>query len=312
MSKFSKEAAKKILANELAVEALLKQYPEYQEEVLKEIENLKKKYGDGVIRAVINKYTTDAKIANEKIYKSGFNSKTLDSFLPMIIKARLAFFLLENINVSIASKKISRKTRLKLWDGIILQRLLFKKGLERKPVKISLFKFFWPFIIDKKLLMPLLNEKGIYCFYTKELIGQLSKLIGDRKCLEIAAGDGTLSRFLTESGIDCLSTDDYSWKHYITYPDFVEKADAKDALKKYNPEAVVCSWPVPGNTYEKNVFMTDSVSLYIVIGTKNPQFAGNFDAYKKAEEFTMELNEELSALILPPSGENAVYIFRRK
>jgi hypothetical protein len=159
--------------------------------------------------------------------------------------------------------------------------------------------------------MPLLNDKGIYCFYPKELIDGLTTIIGQRKCHEIAAGDGTLSRFLNENGTECAASDDYSWEKHIAYPDFVERADAKTALKKYKPDAVICSWPVPGNTYEKHVFQTDSVELYIVIGTSNPKLTGNFDLYNSISHYSMELDEKLSTLIIPPSKENAVYIFRR-
>jgi hypothetical protein len=92
----------------------------------------------------------------------------------------------------------------------------------------------------------------------------------------------------------------------------VEKADAKTALHKYSPEVVICSWPVANNTYEKHVFRTSSVQLYIVIGTKNPTVTGNFETYHSADNFYMEYSERLSTLILPPSDDNAVYIFRRK
>lgn len=159
--------------------------------------------------------------------------------------------------------------------------------------------------------MPLVNKKGIYCFYSKALIRELSIIIGDKRCLEIAAGDGTLTKFLNDNGTKCIATDDYSWEHYITYPDFVENVDAKTALNKYSPEVVLCSWPVPKNTYEKHVFKTRSVELYIVIGTNNPRHTGDFESYRSVENFTMEKNDKMSSLILPPSDENAVYIFRR-
>ncbi|MNP65762.1 hypothetical protein D3C76_1613850 [compost metagenome] len=91
----------------------------------------------------------------------------------------------------------------------------------------------------------------------------------------------------------------------------MEQADAKTALQKYRPEVVLCSWPVRKNTYEKHVFKADSVELYIVIGTKDPTFTGDFEAYHSAVYFEMELREHLSSLVLPPSEQNAVYIFRR-
>ncbi|WP_227011507.1 hypothetical protein [Paenibacillus lutimineralis] len=52
--------------------------------------------------------------------------------------------------------------------------------------------------------------------------------------------------------------------------------------------------------------------MYIVIGTNNPAVTGNFETYRGADDFDMEYSERLSSLILPPSDDNAVYIFRRK
>ncbi|WP_236332307.1 hypothetical protein [Paenibacillus auburnensis] len=60
------------------------------------------------------------------------------------------------------------------------------------------------------------------------------------------------------------------------------------------------------------MFKTDSVNLYIVIGTRSSAYTGDFEAYHNADLFTMELSERLSALMVPPSNENAVYLFRRK
>ncbi|MNB88910.1 hypothetical protein D3C75_359300 [compost metagenome] len=311
MRKFTNETAKKILANEITVQTLLQQYPEYKEEVLRELGEIKNNAGANVIQAVIDRYTASAKTANAKISKSGMNEVTVNAFLPNIIKARFAIHLLEQLNVAVSANS-GGNVRFNRWDGTILQKLLFRKGFERKPVSLPLFRFFWRLIKDKKILMPLVGKKGIYCFYSKELIKELAVLTGGRKCLEIAAGDGTLTRFMNEAGTNCTATDDYSWKHYIDYPGFVEKADAKTALAKYNPEVVLCSWPVPRNPYERHVFKTDSVQLYIVIGTRNSQTTGDFEAYHNPGPFSMELNERLSALILPPSGDNAVYLFRRK
>jgi hypothetical protein len=312
MKHFTTDIAKKILANEIGVETLLVQYPEYQEEVLEEIGKLKVTTKDSnLINAIIDKYKTSAQVAHNKISNSSFNSKTIDAFLPSIIKARFALYLLEQLTIASTSKDATKRIRFNLWDGTILQKILFKKGFERKPVSLSVFKFFWKFITNKNI-MPLINQKGIYCFYSKPLINKLSRIIAGRKCIEIAAGDGTLTKFLNEKGIDCIATDDYSWQHYITYSDCVEKIDAKVALQKYNPEVVICSWPVPRNTYEKHVFNTNSINTYIVIGTNNPLISGDFESYYNTNEFTMELDKELSSLILPPSNENAVYIFQRK
>lgn len=310
MRYFSIHTAKKILTNEISPKELLVEYPEYKEEILQEIQALKTTDRPSLFQAIVKKYTTSAKIAENKINKSRLNEKTIQAFLPDIIKARLAIYLLEQLNI-IASSSSTGNVRLNFWDGTILQKLLFKKGLERKLVPVKKFNFFWKFIKNKRILMPLVNKQGIYCFYSKELISECAKLIGEEKCLEIGAGDGTLTHFISTHNTKCIATDDYSWGQYISYPSFVEKADAKTALQKHKPKAVICSWPVPKNSYEKHVFKTASVDLYIVIGTKNATLTGDFETYHSINNFTIELNEYMSSLILPPSNENAVYIFRR-
>lgn len=240
------------------------------------------------------------------------NAQTLNAFLPDIIKSRIAIHFLEQANFSIQTNEYKGKVRFNLWDGFILQKLLFKKDLERKLVSIKKFKIVWPFIIKKRILMPLVNDKGIYCFYSKELIKELKSLIGDLDCLEVAAGDGTLTKFLTNEGISCIATDNYSWEHYIKYPSFVLRLDAKVALEQYKTNVVICSCPPPESNFEKHVFSSDSVKMYIVIGTKNKLYSGNHKLYEKQDNFTMEINEKLSSLILPLAKDNAVYIFRRK
>jgi hypothetical protein len=61
------------------------------------------------------------------------------------------------------------------------------------------------------------------------------------------------------------------------------------------------------------VFKTPSVQTYIMIGSRAEAGAGNFGDYRAAEDtFSMTLDEELSALVLPPEIEPAVYVFERR
>ena len=137
-------------------------------------------------------------------------------------------------------------------------------------------------------------------------------MIGGRTCLEIGAGDGTLTRFLADKGIQICATDDYSWEHVIEYPQTVERLGAKQALVKYQPQAVICSWPPPGNTFEQKIFSTRSVELYIVIGSRYRFAAGNWDSYAAQDRFEWAIDHSLSSLVIPPELESAVLIFRRK
>lgn len=247
-----------------------------------------------------------------RIGKSRNNAKVVESAIPHLVRSRMALLALDRCYQSAALGRDSGKVRFNRWNGSIIQRLLFSEGLRRKPASLRSFAFWWRFVSQKRLLMPLVQPKGIYCFYSRELISELRTLIGERSCLELGAGDGTLSRFLAEAGVAVRATDDYSWTHTITYPKEVERLGARQALEKYEPQTVICSWPPPGNAFETRVFSSRSVELYIVVGSRFRFASGNWDAYESQSRFEWEIDSRLSSLVLPPELESAVLVFRRK
>ena len=253
-----------------------------------------------------------AEIWKKRIAQSGNNPKVVESALPHILRSRMSLLALDRCNLAAAAGKTTGKVRFNLLNGFIIQKLLFRRHLSRKPASLFWFRLWWPLVTQKRLLIPLVKDKGIYCFYTKELIGELNKRISGTRVLEIAAGDGTLSRFLCEAGTPVTATDDQSWASTIEYPAFVEKLDAKQALSKHQPETVICSWPPPGNGFERHVFLTKSVQQYIVIGSRYPFLSGNWQAYKEQEKFAWAADLELTRLVLPPELESSVLVFRRK
>jgi hypothetical protein len=182
----------------------------------------------------------------------------------------------------------------------------------RKPVSMRWFRIIWPLLSQRRLLMPLVEPQGIYCFYSRSLVRRLAEMIGDRSCLEIAAGDGTLSRFLAQQGVRIVATDDHSWQSTIDFPVEVLRQDAREALRRHSPEVVICSWPPPGNTFERNVFATASVDLYVVIASRHEFAAGDWAAYRGQSTFDLDDDRELGRLVLPPELEPAVYLFRRR
>ena len=192
------------------------------------------------------KAQSDLETWSRRIEKSGQNPQVIVDALPHLIKSRMLLQGLEKCYLAAASGKASGKIRFNLINGLIIQRLLFRKGLERKPVSLGWFKFWWPFISQKRFLMPLVQSRGIYCFYSTALIEALAELIDRRSCLEIAAGDGTLAALLTEAGAPVTATDDFSWTHAIQYPDRVEKLGPGRPWKNTNPK----SSSVPGRLRE--------------------------------------------------------------
>jgi hypothetical protein len=92
--------------------------------------------------------------------------------------------------------------------------------------------------------------KARYCYPTVELVEWLRNVIGDRKALEIAAGNGDLGYHLGIPMTDnyCQQYPDVKAYYELTRqvptnprPD-VEKLDAIAALEKYSPEVVVGSF----------------------------------------------------------------------
>lgn len=223
----------------------------------------------------------------------------------MILRALRAAGLQAETGVDSGIVKFNR------LDGTILQRLFFSEGLTRKPVSMALYSVVWPLVRQRRRLLALVRPQGIYCFYSRRLIREIATLVQHGPVLEIAAGDGTLSRFLRGAGVEVRATDDFSWASSIDYPDDVERMDALTALRRIRPVTVVCSWPPPGNTFERAVFFTPSVERYIVITSANSQDASDWQSYLTQQSFDMFEDDRLSQMVLP-QGASRVLIFTRR
>ena len=234
----------------------------------------------------------------------------LDATLAQEIRRQMAAAAIKQLSLSAATGVHEGRVRFNLVNGWIAQRLLFEDGLRRKPVSMPAFRLLWPLLWQRRRLMPLVGPRGIYCFYSKPLIRRLAELIGDRRAVEIAAGDGTLSRFLAAAGVDITPTDDHSWRD-VSFPESVVRQDAREAVRTRAPDVVVCSWPPAGNDFEREVFGTASVQLYVVIGSRHEFATGNREAYAEQTAFERTEEPELSRLVLPPELDAAVEVFRR-
>lgn len=229
------------------------------------------------------------------------------------IRRRMAAAGLKQMCLATVAGAKDGRVRFNLLNGWVAQRLLFDgTGLRRKPVPLRAFRLLWPLLWQKRMLMPLVEPRGIFCFYSDALVGRLAERIGDRRCVEIAAGDGTLSRFLRDAGVDCTATDDFSWSKSIAFGDDVRQLDATAALRELKPQVVLCSWPPAGNGFERDVFRTCSVQEYVVIGSRHEFAAGDWGSYRRQRAFALEPDVELARLVLPPEIEPAVWRFTRE
>lgn len=103
-------------------------------------------------------------------------------------------------------------------------------------------------------------RNNIFQLWNKEYIEALSKeilnLVGEDLVLEVAAGDGMLSHWLREHGVNIKATDNMSWhqqSEIYSNPAYknrsrikthgeVEELDAISAIRKYKPRMVIASW----------------------------------------------------------------------
>jgi len=121
------------------------------------------------------------------------------------------------------------------------------------------------------------KELCIFQFFSQEFIDFLAesiKRIKANKIVEIGAGDGLLSHFLMEKGIDIHPTDDYS-RDDLDHPERVEKLGHKQTLEKYSPDLVVINWEEYNAEYSIDVLKYPSVKYVIWIGEYNEGCTGS-------------------------------------
>lgn len=259
--------------------------------------------------------------------KARWNLGMVERAFPDLIRARMARLALQNYYLGALAGK-GGKIRFNWWNGTLLQKLLFHHGFERKPVNLFWYDLLWPLVSQKKILMRLVYKKGIYCFYSRRFIRDLVALVRElsqessptNSILEIAAGDGTLARFLRNAGLETIACDDYSWEATAKVaPDEVLKLDAASALRQFKPKVVICSWPPAGNQFEREVFATTDTLLYVVIGSRHQFASGDRSAYATAVgtaerpgKFSLVVDTRLAQGILPRELDNEVLVFRRR
>ena len=286
-------------------------YPVAWEEVQRDLAEIIARGTFIELQAHLKQSALHSGLLSKRLQKSRGDKKILEATLLQLVRTRMTHLAVKQHCVSVATGIEKGTVRFNLLNGLLAQWLFFSDGLERKPVSMAWFRLLWPFVRQKRLLMPLVQPEGIYCFYSQALVDSLVALISSRTCIEIAAGDGTLSRFLAQSGVSVIATDDYSWKHEVNYPEWVVRRDAHEALRMYTPEVVICSWPPANNKFERQVFRTSSVQLYIVISSRHQFASGNWDEYNRQTAFLFKEEKPLSCLVLPPELDAAVYVFRR-
>lgn len=295
-----------------SLDALIENFPDEWEVVGQELVEATATRRPEAIEAFVRKADQAARPYQQRVQTSGKNPQVLATAMPFLVRKRMTVLAAQRALQAAAMGASPGRRRFGLWSGFLVQRLFFSHGLNRKPVSLRQFRWLWPLVTQKRLLMPLVQPRGMWAFYSRELVAALARLIDGRPALEIAAGDGCLSGFLQGAGVAIRATDDHSWGHNIRYPESVEKLDAVSALERYQPEVVLCSYPPPKNGFEQSVFRTDSVALYVVITSRHRFAAGDWHAYESQDHFELQSDPALSRLILPPEIDPLLLLFRRR
>lgn len=156
------------------------------------------------------------------------------------------------------------------------------------------------------------KENPVFEIWTKEYIDRFSnylseraKLFGGTKekpitVLEVGAGDGKLSYFLSnkleESNVDSIKiiTTGYDSETFNIKSKYnnVENLPEKDAIEKYSPDIVLCSWMICGEDWTPDFRKKRSVQEYILIGPEGP--CGTDDTWQCYTDFEKMEHEDLS------------------
>jgi hypothetical protein len=126
------------------------------------------------------------------------------------------------------------------------------------------------------------SEAGQYEILTLEYVDGLASYMAQRaeelgreetlKVLEVGAGSGKLTRqlkkLLTEKNaeIELVATDKDDGKWGIPLGENVENLDYREALSKYKPDVVLCSWMPMDQDWSSAFRDQPSVKEYILIG----------------------------------------------
>lgn len=153
------------------------------------------------------------------------------------------------------------------WTEDDIQRAI--KTPEKYPkehVTMTMHGRAWEFDESTKDIRP--SKQQIFQFWNKQFNDELAKVIkgmNPQLILEVGAGDGILSKILSDRGFNIVAVDDYSWtfnKRYFK----VKKMDYKKALEEYKPDVVLSSWMPLHEDWTPFFRKTKSVKHYILIG----------------------------------------------
>lgn len=185
----------------------------------------------------------------------------------------------KKINIKVDDKEIRR-----LFDDLFMTDFFITSNFNKDIVKdeiISILKCLLNKDIPDSYSKDVLSNMALrfkvipiqgYSIISKDWVKLLTDWIGNRKCLEIMSGKGTLSYALQSEGVSIIPTDVFKWSQF-NFSDLwtnVEQIDALDAIEKYGSDVdiIIMSWCYMDDLGYKSLLKMreinpDAVMIYI-------------------------------------------------
>lgn len=200
-----------------------------------------------------------------------------------------------------------------LRDRLLFHLLIVPLATRPRALPCRLHRLAWRLLRNPAAVSAMLLEAGCYLIPPAELVREIRLVIGKRRTLEIGAGRGILAGCLRHAGVDITAVDDQSWEGTIPIGRDVLVMDGREALVRFQPQVVLCSWPPPGNSFEREILAHPAVEMYIAILSRHRYASGDHQAYAKAEGFRCLKAETgpMAGMLLPPETGSVLYLFMR-
>ena len=229
------------------------------------------------------------------------------------VKAQMTLLAIDQFSDAMTGK-IGRKAPLQ--DRLVLSAGLLPFLSRGTCPGLRRFDQLWSYLKDPLWAAGELQRQGFWSVPSQEFLRRMTEHFQGRPVLEIGAGRGLLTSGLKKMEVNVTGIDDFTWQQSRTTvkgaSGLIKMASAEEALRSFNPSVVICSWPPPDNNFEKIVFTTHSVDLYLAIVSKHRFAAGTSESYRQQQSFTCSTSEVLNRLLRPLELEQQVLIFRRK
>ncbi|MDP2154590.1 MAG: hypothetical protein Q8J61_01210, partial [Sulfuricella sp.] len=133
-----------------SLDELCSRYPGEWVAVQQDISTIVERGRAEELKAYLERISAHAALAKPS---SGNRQKNREAALSQFVRSRMAHESVKKLCLATlaADAGVTKgKLRFNLLNGYIAQKLLFSRGLERKPVSLFWFRLFWPLVWQKK------------------------------------------------------------------------------------------------------------------------------------------------------------------